>query len=140
MRPKGFDPHFFVEEGRKDRNELLRSLAMTPAPHLYPAIISQFLYQKLGNFGQGHPWDAQRVGHIWHKEFVDFSTVAIGLYAAALGLSETEILIIETAYATKHSEWSKGTEFDPILRYLPTNNVINTKKGVDLYESGRIVP
>ncbi len=40
----------------------------------------------LSNFRRGGSWDPQRIDGSFHPEFVDYSTVAIGLYAAANGI------------------------------------------------------
>lgn len=102
LRPKGFDPHFFVQQGLKDRPgleamDVLLAISTGNVVSTSRQIAERYryLYEKLKRFGQWKEWDAQRVGGVFHDEFVNYATVAIGLYASALGLSRNEILAIE---------------------------------------------
>jgi len=96
LRPAGLDPTFFVEQGLADRR-IQEEVSRAPegsdfASGLYEA------YQ-LNHFRRGHDWDAQRIGGSFHPEFVDYATVAIGLYAAAAGMPRDEILAIQNDVA-----------------------------------------
>ncbi len=73
------------------------------------------------------------------KEFRDVSTVAIGLYAASLGLNIEDILAIENEYAAYFSDFGNA-EMDETYTHLPKLNVENTRRGYELFHSGKIGP
>lgn len=75
----------------------------------------------------------------FHREFVDYATVLIGLYAAASGIPEFLILLVEDIVAFG-SDFGDNKDWDPIFRNLPERNVKNTDMGYLLYNSGRIAP
>lgn len=89
----------------------------------------------LSNFRQTHAWDAQRVGGKYHEKYREYATVAIGLYGAAAGIPEPEILRLQDEYARFFSHFGPNTEFDNVYAHLPADNVQNTHLGYDLYQS-----
>jgi len=94
--------------------------------------------QPLYKINQGGEWDAQRVGGKFHPEYVDYATVAIGLYAASSGMSRDEILRIQDAFAAVKSRFPPDSVMDETYTHLPARNVANTDLGFQLYQSGRI--
>jgi hypothetical protein len=115
MMPSDADPHFFVDAAR------IYGLA------------------GLVKFRQGGPWDLQRVGPDGRfiSDFTDFSTVAIGLYGAALGIPLDTLLSIEDRYASDHSRFGPAV-MDAQFTHLAATNVANTRLGYELFSSGRI--
>ena len=79
MRPKGMDPHFFVNRGIEDKKREVEMLNLDS----FLGWINLFIYMEaeLSKFNRGNIWDVQRLEHIFHPEFVDYATVLIGLYA-----------------------------------------------------------
>lgn len=69
---------------------------------------------------------------------MDYATVAIGIYAAAAGLSPDEILTAQNLYARLRSRYRNDKLMDSVYTYLPATNVSNTYLGYDLYVSGRL--
>jgi hypothetical protein len=134
LRPAGLDPHFFIRQGLEDQ-ALERSMMSTEDGG--PAILG-YEFAQLRKFKQGGPWDAQRINGSFHAHFVDYATVIIGLYAAASGMTEDDILTIENAYAALFSHFQPGTVMDQIYTHLPFVNVFNTRLGFQLYKSRRI--
>jgi hypothetical protein len=134
LRPAGMHPHFFVKQGLADK-DIETSMMSTEGGG--PAILG---YQagELHKFKQGGPWDAQRINGVFHRQFVDYATVIIGLYAVASGMTEDEILKIENFYAALFSHFQPGTVMDPMYTHLPFVNVFNTRLGFQLYQSRRI--
>jgi RHS repeat-associated protein len=130
MMPDDADPNFFVQQG-------LANAALDAQ-----VSGSSFAVDALSNFRQGGAWDLQRVGPNlnFNHQFIDFSTVAIGLYAAAAGISLNSILFIQNTYAAAFSNYPSNTRFDPVWTSLPARNVYNTRLGYELYNSGRIGP
>jgi len=142
LRLAEFDPHFFVAQGTADKS-YYDVLINHPTPNPYggdgtgPAILSRELMQ-LYKFKQAGEWDAQRAGGQFHSEYVDYATVAIGLYAASSGMSRDGILRMQDAYAARNSRYSSKDEMDKTYTHLPVRNVANTDLGFQLYQSGGI--
>ncbi len=137
MRPQFMDPHFFVRKGIEDRKEdeekieqVIKNLQMGMEPaETAPA------YFDLFNFDHGGPWDAQRIAGRFYDEYVEYATIAIGLYAAAYGIPEEEVLEMENFVAGK---FNKDREFSKIYTNLPEDNVKWTDIGYELYKYGKI--
>jgi len=116
LRPDdGHDPQFFINQGK----------SALPILNLL----------NLPLFRQGAPWDEQRVNGVPYSEFIDYATIAIGLYGAASGTSENEILGISNLYASFFSHYPKDTPMDPTYTHLPLSNVSDTMLGYTLYQS-----
>lgn len=143
LRPAGLDPHMFVNQGALDRRLyeiLLRYSYGGPAGSGGGVAVLEHQLFELAKFRQGGEWDAQRIGGHFHAEFVDYATVAIGLYAASSGMRRAEILGIQNDYARLRSRYSTGTLMDRNYTHLPARNVANTETGFKLIETGRIKP
>jgi hypothetical protein len=134
LRPAGLDPHFFVEQGLADR---LIEDEVSRAPEGSDFAAGVYKALQLSHFQRGHDWDAQRIGGSFHSEFVDYSTVAIGLYAAAAGIPKDEILAIQNDVA-RNSTYPTNTFYDTTYSHLPEQNVTNTDLGYGLFRSGAI--
>jgi hypothetical protein len=70
---------------------------------------------------------------------VDYATIAIGLYAAAAGISMNEILTIEN-YRARDSHYDPETRFDETYTHLPKRNVLNTDTGYSLFRGANQIP
>ena len=134
VRPASFDPKMFVRQGLADR-VLYDALGFT-----YGGAASQqmFLMVKLSQFRHYGSWDIQQVGGKFNPLYVDYSTIAIGLYSAAFGLSEDETLSIENQYARFFHSTFAGAPMDKKYTHLAERNVINTNIGYQLYNSKNI--
>lgn len=121
--PKDYPPDLFMEIGEaarvaEDENSLWSS------------------YQKvraLIDFRQGGILDVQRSSGTLQSAYIDYSTVAIGLWAASAGVSLDSILRIEDSYALFRSNFPEETVYDQIFGSLPIRNVENTQIGYNLY-------
>lgn len=120
--PSTLPPAYFVEQG-----ERLRQLP--------PEVLLTHLAMDLAKFRQFRPWDAQRMDGEFFDEWVDYATVAIGLYAAAAGMPIDWILQIQDEYARRNSRYV-GQPMDPLFKHLPQRNVRNTQLGYELYRNG----
>ncbi len=127
MRPAGIDPKFFIMRGAQG----------DPADETGGYAVGK-LTRDLPKFWQGHEWDVQRVGG-WHKEFVDYSTIAIGLYGAAAGIPEELMLRAEDVYAWRKSDFATEKR-DAAHTHLAERNVENTHIGYELYRSYTAFP
>lgn len=142
LRPAGLDPHFFIKQGIADRSRYdarLKSHVSNPygGGDSGPAIMLHEIMQ-LYKFKQGGEWDAQRVGGRYHAEYVDYATIAIGLYAASAGISRDQVLSLQDLYAMANSRFDPKAEMDKTYVHLPYRNVANTDLGYQLYQSGHI--
>ncbi len=137
LRPACLTPYVFVNQGALDRrsHEILVRHSSGDGP-----TILEHTAARLARFRQGCAWDAQRLGGHFHAEFVDYATVAIGLYAAASGITRNEILGIQDRYAARYSRFAAGTLMHRTYTHLPARNVANTEAGFKLIETGRIKP
>ncbi len=133
MRPAGMDPHYFVDKGLRDKRTETTLFSSGG-----DEVGSDFEGTELANFAWFGPWDAQRLGFEYHPQFRDYSTVVIGLYAAANGLSEEDILTIQNDAAAVKSNFGSKAIMDDTYKHLPIENVKNTELGFALYQSGRI--
>ena len=137
LRPAGLDPNSFVRRGLEDK-KMEEALILSGKQNGGFAALG-YEGSSLSNFRRGGPWDAQRIGGFYHDEFVDYATVAIGLYAAANGISESRILSYQDLVA-RTSRYRSNTEMDKQYTHLPIRNVQNTHLGYTLYQSGQIGP
>jgi len=139
LRPARLDPHFYVDQGTADRSyyDALTNSPVSDNGGADLAILSLELMQ-LYKLKQGGEWDAQRAGGKNYPEYVDYATVAIGLYAASSGIPRDDILRMQDAYAARYSRYSSGTDMDKTYTHLPVRNVANTDLGFQLYQSGGI--
>jgi hypothetical protein len=93
---------------------------------------------RASQFGQGGPWDAQRVDGHFVDEYRDYATIALGLYMAAAGVPMQIALLVQDTYAWGNSTFDPKEKMDAIYRNLPVRNIRNTELGYELYRSGRI--
>jgi hypothetical protein len=134
LRPAGLDPRFFIEQGLRDK-QVEEALLSSWAEGGDVAALA-YKTAALAHFRPGGPWDAQRLGGSYHTDFVDYSTVAIGLYAAANGMPREEILEVEDLVA-RRSDF-KGQPLDKVYTHLAVRNIQNTDLGYQLFQSGRV--
>jgi hypothetical protein len=128
QRPMDVDPPFFVDAGAAAA--AAGSFSDAPGAEGRAGLI---------NFGQGAPWDVQRVGSDPRptQAFIDYATVGMALYGAAAGIPQNEMLSIENRYAGLRSNFGNA-QLDQTYINLPARNVFNTKLGCQLYQSGRV--
>jgi hypothetical protein len=140
FRPAGLDPQFFVKKGLEDK-QIVEQLLQYGGQAGASAALA-YMIAELSHFAWWMPWDAQRSGNWldgeYYGEFVDYATIAIGLYAAAAGISRDSILTAQNWAAAVGSRFPPGKEPDKTYIHLLPANVQNTDAGYSLYESGRI--
>jgi len=133
LRPDDKPPEMFVQEGLAARNAFF-GLTRLGAVSLAVAMF----VERAAKFGQGGPWDAQRINGQNVDEYRDYATIAIGLYMAAASVPIEIALLVENEYARRHSKFDADEPKDATYTYLPKRNVRNTEIGYELYRSGRI--
>lgn len=132
LRPAGLDPQFFIQQGLQDRRIVEALLQNDGGSGAGSSAVLGYIIAQLLNFDRGAPWDAQRIGGRNRPEYVDYATIAIGLYAAAAGISRAQILEIQDLRA-RSSQYPPETEYDTIYSHLPTRNIRNTDIGYGLF-------
>jgi len=128
QRPEGMPPAFFVAKAR----ELVAHAREMPENAI------SLLTADLTNFRQGGAWDAQRMNGEPHGEYLDYSTVAIGIYAQSAGIEFNQIMTLQDTYAWIFSKFGPKTVFDETYRHLPLTNVWNTRLGYRLAQDGLV--
>jgi len=136
LRPADLPPEMYVREGLAIRDQFVGALTQDSGVLLSGATAA--LGDELLRFGQGGPWDAQRIQGQVVSDYRDYATIAIGLYMAAAGVPIQFALSLENGYAFLHSNFDPMEPKDEVYTYLPKRNVRNTEIGYELYESGRI--
>ena len=91
----------------------------------------------LSQFRQGGAWDAQRIGGSFNPSFVDYATVAIGIYDASAGHPLDSSLSLQNFYARLFSNFG-AAQLDQTYTYLRAASVWNTKLGYELVRSGSL--
>lgn len=135
LRPAGLDPQFFVQQGIQDK-KVIEDLLRDGSEGVGPALLG-YLTGRLPKFSRWASWDAQRVGSVYHDEYRDYATIAIGLYAAAAGIPKAVTLEVENIIAVT-SRFRKDEEFDNEYTHLPSRNRRNTDIGYKLFDSGNL--
>ncbi len=130
--PTNFPPQFFIDRGLEAKSRLAASpvdILSTSEPALEALTV---IGNDLVKFRRSGPWDMQREGYGLIYHYVNYATVAIGLYSAAAEIPRPVILAIENMVAT-------GSNFgtvdkDKFYTFLPLRNISNTDIGIELYK------
>ena len=73
----------------------------------------------------------QRLTGSVDANYIDYATVAIGIYGHSAQIPVDDILYIQNAYAGLKSNFGNSVEFDKFYTHLPVRNVYNTYKGYE---------
>jgi hypothetical protein len=132
VHPASYPPTFFQERAR----ETLDCIASSATAE-NPGGAVGLIVADLSKFRQNGPWDMQRLnGGKFDERFVDYATVAIGMYGSTVGNPLDWNLTIQNAYASLRSTYKNET-FDLIYTSLPLRNVENTRIGYDYVSRAR---
>jgi hypothetical protein len=137
LRPADMPPEMFANAGIAFNFKEKFAAAQQNGLEAQLLVMAELAAQ-LAKFGQGGPWDAQRVQGQFVEDYRDYATIAIGLYMAAAGVPIDMTLQIENEYARWRSHFDRDEQMDSVYTSLPTRNVRNTQIGYELYQSGRI--
>ena len=133
-RPTALSPQMFVREGLKDQYGADTTI-IDPSESFGERMAQT--YRDLEHFARFGIWDAQRLTGKFDDRYIDYATVAIGLYAAAAGIPRAVALEIQN-YVARNSHYPPGTKYDDFYRNLPIRNVRNTDIGYELFRSRRV--
>jgi len=104
--PAAYPPDFFKNAGEQAANWRQMTMA-SDSPMQIP-------FEDLYKFRQGGEWDMQRLTGSVDANYIDYATVAIGIYGHSAQIPVDDILYIQNAYAGVCSNYDKGTIFDNI--------------------------
>ncbi len=136
LRPANLPPEIYVNDGLAVKDQFVASMSQESGVLL--SLATTRLASELLRFGQGGPWDAQRVHGQFVDDYRDYATITIGLYMAAAGVPIQIALRLQNEYAYVFSNFDPKEPKDEIYTNLPKRNVRNTEIGYELYASGRI--
>jgi hypothetical protein len=122
--PAAYPPEFF-----KNAGEQAAQLQTITSSSDFPSTLP---ISDLYKFRQGGEWDMQRLTGPVDANYIDYATVAIGIYSHSAQIPVEDILYIQNAYAGINSKYDKGTIFDKIYNFLPERNVYNTRMGYSM--------
>jgi hypothetical protein len=112
----GHDPAFFAKQGE--------SVGSIPG------------LENLSDFRHGGVWDEQRVGGLGViSGYVNWATIAMGIYAASNDIPESLLDLIQSEYAQKYSHFGEGVIMDKNYPSLPATNVKNLDIGYAFYKN-----
>ena len=119
--PAAYPPDFFKNAGEQD------AIDQAAATGDEPSYLAN-RYIPLMKFFHGESWDMQRLTGVVDPKYIDYSTVAIGIYSKAAGFSSDEILNLQNIYSKYLSDYG-NVPFDETYTYLPKRNVYNNNLG-----------
>ena len=115
--PAAYPPEFFKNAGEQD------AIGKAAATGDEPSYLAN-RYIPLMKFFHGESWDMQRLTGVIDLKYIDYSTVAIGIYSKAAGYSSDEILNLQNIYSKYLSNYGNDS-FEATYTYLPKRNVYN---------------
>jgi hypothetical protein len=72
------------------------------------------------------------------RDYRHYLNIMIGVYAAAAGLNQNDVLSTIDDYASHKSKFDADEPLDEVYSHSAKQDVEDTKLGYRLYESGRI--
>jgi hypothetical protein len=82
--------------------------------------------------------DAERFDWNYVRDYRHYLNIMIGVYAAAAGLNQNDVLSTIDDYASLKSKFNADEPLDEVYTHSAKQDVEDTKSGYRLYESGRI--
>ncbi len=89
-------------------------------------------------FAHGGSFDAERFDFDYVRDYRHYTSLALGIYMAAAGVSREDMLTIGDFYAGVFSRFHE--DMDPNYPHSTRQDVQDNLKGYELYETGRIRP
>jgi hypothetical protein len=93
---------------------------------------------KLLPFLHGGSFDAERTDSNYICEYRHYTSIALGIFMAAAGVSREDMLWIADSYASSSSRFGANETMDPNYKHSAQQDIEDNLRGYDLYESGRI--
>jgi hypothetical protein len=71
-------------------------------------------------------------------DYRPYTSIALGIFMAAAGVSREDMLWIADSYASSSSRFGANETMDPNYKHSAQQDIEDNLRGYDLYESGRI--
>ena len=150
VRPADLPPETYVQAGlaAKSRNladsmhDLAQAIRGDPevsrdgASRI--ALAMEVVGSELLPFVHGGSFDAERFDNNYVYDYRHYTSIALGIFMAAAGVSRDDALTVADYYAGVFSRFRE--EMDPHYTHSTKQDIQDNLKGYELYESGRIRP
>jgi hypothetical protein len=149
LRPDDLPPETYVQAGliagshnlADNLHNALQALQgdLSGALDAYPLIAALIgTGQDLLPFIHGGSLDAERFESNYVQEYRHYTSIALGIFMAAAGVSREDMLSIANAYAKRFSTFSAKEVPDERYTSSAQQDIEDNLRGYELYESGRI--
>jgi hypothetical protein len=138
LRPTNLPPELYAQSGLSVRSwvdDLNRELPnVTENPETLMAMAVKILLP----LAPGGPLDAERFDWTYVRDYRRYQNIMIGVYGAAAGMSEEDVLSLIDLYAWPISHFREKEGLDDVYTHSARQDVGDTKFGYELFRSGRI--
>lgn len=100
--------------------------------------LATFIAVTLLPFIHGGSLDAERFDSNYVREYRHYTSIALGIFMAAAGVSREDMLWIADSYARSSSTFGPHEQMDPLYTRSAKQDIEDNRRGYELYESGRI--
>jgi hypothetical protein len=146
LRPLGLPPELYAQAGLAVRSwaqpyvglEQGRGLEDPDVANARSMASAEIASKILLPLAPGGPLDAERFDWTYVLDYRHYQNIMIGVYGAAAGMTEGQILSLVDLYATIISGFRANEKKDEIYTHSAKQDVQDTKSGYELYQSGRI--
>jgi hypothetical protein len=147
LRPADLPPEVYVQAGlaAKSRNladtmhqlaEFLRGHSdLLPDQDTRMADMTAIVTYELLAFAHAGSLDAERFDNYYIRDYRHYTSIALGVFMAAAGVSREDMLTIADYYASSSSHFHE--EMDDLYPHSTKQDIQDNLRGYDLYESGR---
>ena len=150
VRPADLPPETYVQAGlaakSRDLADRMHDLAeaIRGNPDVWQDCVSrvalamEVVGSELLPFVHGGSFDAERFDNNYVYDYRHYTSIALGIFMAAAGVSRDDALTVADYYAGIFSRFHE--EMDPHYTHSTKQDIQDNLKGYELYESGRIRP
>jgi hypothetical protein len=144
FRPTSMPPERYVRAGLANPfsgaalSELMSSQNQVGPWDTTPAVARGIFYSLLLPVSPGGSLDAERFDFSRVIDYRHYLNIMIGVYGAAAGLDQDDVLSTIDDYAVNFSRFGANEDKDRVYTHSAKQDVDDTKRGYELYQSGRI--
>jgi hypothetical protein len=144
FRPANMPPERYVQAGLANPfsgealSALMNSQDQVGPSDITPSVARAIFYSLLAPVSPGGALDAERFDFTRVTDYRHYLNIMIGVYAAAAGLDQDDVLSAVDDYALHFSRFGPKEAKDDVYTHSAKQDVNDTKLGYRLYQSGRI--
>jgi hypothetical protein len=144
FRPANMPPERYVQAGLANPfSGAALSALMSPQDQVgpwdsTPAVARAIFYSLMAPVSPGGALDAERFDFARVRDYRHCLNIMIGVYGAAAGLDQNDVLSTVDDYAVHFSRFGADERLDDVYTHSAKQDVEDTKRGYRLYQSGRI--